>query len=171
MLISAPGGRLIPLSNVATITPGRGPSQITRIDGYRVLNVTADVEQENVNMVVMLNDLRDHVDSLLVKYPSISYSLEGEQARQEETFGSLAFGIIIVLFTIYGLLALPLKSYVQPLLVMSIIPFGIIGAILGHWLMGQTLTIMTPGGGGYGRSGHKQSRPATPVAPTGKMGR
>jgi multidrug efflux pump subunit AcrB len=143
MLISAPGGRLIPLSNVATITPGRGPSQITRIDGYRVLNVTADVEQENVNMVVMLNDLRDHVDSLLVKYPSISYSLEGEQARQEETFGSLAFGIIIVLFTIYCLLALPLKSYVQPLLVMSIIPFGIIGAILGHWLMGQTLTILS----------------------------
>jgi multidrug efflux pump subunit AcrB len=143
MLISAPNGRLIPLSNVATITPGRGPSQITRIDGYRVLNVTADVDKENANMVVMLADLQNHVDSLLVKYPSISYSMEGEQRQQEETFGSLAFGIVIVLFAIYCMLALPLKSYVQPLLVMSIIPFGMIGAVLGHWLMGQTLTILS----------------------------
>ena len=143
MLISAPNGRLIPLSNVATIKPGRGPSQITRIDGYRVLNVTADVDKENANMVVMFADLQKHVESLLVKYPSISYSMEGEQRQQEETFGSLAFGIIIVLFAIYCMLALPLKSYVQPLLVMSIIPFGMIGAVLGHWLMGQTLTILS----------------------------
>ena len=143
MLISAPNGRLIPLSNVAIIKPGRGPSQITRIDGYRVLNVTADVDKENANMVVMFADLQKHVESLLVKYPSISYSMEGEQRQQEETFGSLAFGIIIVLFAIYCMLALPLKSYVQPLLVMSIIPFGMIGAVLGHWLMGQTLTILS----------------------------
>jgi len=69
--------------------------------------------------------------------------MEGEQARQAETFGSLQLGIIIVLFAIYCMLALPLKSYVQPLLVMSIIPFGIIGAIVGHWIMGVTLTILS----------------------------
>jgi multidrug efflux pump subunit AcrB len=143
MLITAPNGRLIPLSNVAEITPGRGPSQITRIDGYRVLNVTADVDKENTNMVVLLADLQGWVDALLVKYPSITYTLEGEQRRQAETFGSLSLGIVIVLFAIYCLLALPLKSYVQPLIVMSIIPFGIIGAVIGHWLMGQTLTILS----------------------------
>ena len=143
MLIAAPNGRLIPLSNVANIEPGRGPSQITRIDGYRVLNVTADVDKENANMVVMFTDLQSHVESLLVKYPSITYSLEGEQRRQEETFGSLAFGVVIVLFAIYCMLALPLKSYIQPLLVMSIIPFGIIGAVIGHWIMGHTLTILS----------------------------
>jgi multidrug efflux pump subunit AcrB len=143
MLISAPNGRLIPLANVATISPGRGPSQITRIDGYRVLNVTADVDKDNTNMVVLLADLQDYVDSLLVKYPSISYIMEGEQARQAETFGSLQLGIVIVLFAIYCMLALPLKSYVQPVLVMSVIPFGIIGAIIGHWIMGVTLTILS----------------------------
>jgi len=143
MLISAPNGRLIPLANVATIKPGRGPSQITRIDGYRVLNVTADVDKDNTNMVVLLADLRNYVDSLLVKYPSISYIMEGEQARQAETFGSLQLGIVIVLFAIYCLLALPLKSYVQPVLIMSVIPFGIIGAIIGHWIMGVTLTILS----------------------------
>jgi multidrug efflux pump subunit AcrB len=143
MLITAPNGRQIPLANVADIKPGRGPSQITRIDGYRVLNVTADVDKENTNMVVLLADLRSYVDSLLVKYPSISYIMEGEQARQAETFGSLQLGVIIVLFAIYCMLALPLKSYVQPVLVMSIIPFGIIGAIIGHWIMGVTLTILS----------------------------
>jgi multidrug efflux pump subunit AcrB len=143
MLITAPNGRLIPLANVATINPGRGPSQITRIDGYRVLNVTADVDKDNTNMVVLLADLRAYVDSLLVKYPSISYTLEGEQARQAETFGSLQLGIIIVLFAIYCMLALPLKSYIQPVIVMSVIPFGVIGAIIGHWIMGVTLTILS----------------------------
>ena len=69
--------------------------------------------------------------------------MEGEQARQAETFGSLQLGVIIVLFAIYCMLALPLKSYVQPVLIMSIIPFGIIGAIIGHWIMGVTLTILS----------------------------
>ena len=143
MLITAPNGRAIPLANVASIKPGRGPSQITRIDGQRVLNVTADLDKANTNTVVLFDDLREYVDTLLVKYPSVSYSLEGEQARQAETFGSLGTGIMIVLFAIYCMLALPLKSYVQPILVMSIIPFGIIGAVLGHWMMGQTLTILS----------------------------
>jgi multidrug efflux pump subunit AcrB len=143
MLITAPNGRLIPLANVATIKPGRGPSQITRIDGYRVLNVTADVDKDNTNMVVLLADLQAYVDSLLIKYPSISYTLEGEQARQAETFGSLQLGITIVLFAIYCMLALPLKSYIQPVIVMSVIPFGIIGAVIGHWIMGVTLTILS----------------------------
>jgi multidrug efflux pump subunit AcrB len=143
MLITAPNGRQIPLSNVAEIKPGRGPSEIRRIDGYRVLNVTADVDKDTTNMTVMLADIRNYLDGLLVKYPSISYTIEGEQRRQEETFGSLQLGIVIVLFAIYCMLALPMKSYAQPIVVMSVIPFGIIGAVIGHWLMGQTLTILS----------------------------
>lgn len=143
MLITAPNGEQIPLANVATVNPGRGPSQINRIDGYRVLNVTADVDKENTNMVVLMAELQSYVDQLLVKYPSIAYTIEGEQARQAETFGSLSMGVVIVLFAIYCMLALPLKSYVQPIIVMSVIPFGIIGAIIGHWIMGVTLTILS----------------------------
>lgn len=143
MLITAPNGSQIPLANVAEIKPGRGPSEIRRIDGYRVLNVTADVNKETTNMTVMLNSIENFLDDLLVKYPSISYTLEGEQRRQEETFGSLQLGLIVVLFAIYCMLALPLKSYTQPLVVMSVIPFGMIGAVIGHWIMGQTLTILS----------------------------
>ncbi|MGB5740047.1 MAG: efflux RND transporter permease subunit, partial [Woeseia sp.] len=143
MLITTPEGRQIPLSNVAVIKPGRGPSEIRRIDGYRVLNVTADVDKDNTNMAVLLNDVQQFIDQVLVKYPSVTYTLEGEQRRQQETFGSLGIGLMVVLFAIYCLLALPLKSYTQPLLVMTVIPFGIIGAVIGHWIMGQTLTILS----------------------------
>ena len=143
MLITAPNGRRIPLSNVATFYPGKGPSQITRIDRFRVLNVTADVDKDNTNMVVLQADLSAYIDSLLPKYPGITYKLEGEQRQQRESFGSLQSGVIILLFVIYCLLALPLKSYVQPLIVMSVIPFGIIGAVIGHWLMGYPLSFLS----------------------------
>ena len=143
MLITAPNGRLIPLSNVATLTPGKGPSVITRIDRFRVLNVTADVDKDNTNMTVLQADLNDYINSLLVKYPGITFKMEGEQRQQRESFGSLQSGLIILLFVIYALLALPLKSYVQPLIVMSVIPFGIIGAIIGHWIMGHPLSFLS----------------------------
>ncbi|MFT5502073.1 MAG: multidrug efflux pump subunit AcrB, partial [Woeseiaceae bacterium] len=143
MLITAPNGRLIPLANVATFVPGKGPSQITRIDRFRVLNVTADVDKENTNMVVLQSELRAYIDDLLTKYPGITYDMEGEQRQQRESFGSLQTGLTVLLFVIYCLLALPLKSYVQPLIIMSVIPFGIIGAIIGHWIMGHPLSFLS----------------------------
>jgi len=143
MLITAPNGRLIPLANVATLTPGKGPSQITRIDRYRVLNVTADVDKDNTNMVVLQSELRQFIDDMLTRYPGITYEMEGEQRQQRESFGSLQNALVILLFVIYCLLALPLKSYVQPLIVMSVIPFGIIGAIIGHWIMGHPLSFLS----------------------------
>jgi multidrug efflux pump subunit AcrB len=143
MLIVAPNGSRVPLANVATLVPGKGPSQITRIDGYRVLNVTADVDKDKTNMVVMQTELRDYIDGMLSRYPGISYEMEGEQRQQRKSFGSLMIGWPLLLFAIYILLALPLKSYIQPLLVMSIIPFGFIGAVIGHWIMGYPLSFLS----------------------------
>ena len=143
MLIVAPNGSRVPLANVATLAPGKGPSQITRINGYRVLNVTADVDKEKTNMVVMQAELRDYIDGMLSRYPGISYEMEGEQRQQRKSFGSLMIGWPLLLFAIYILLALPLKSYIQPLLVMSIIPFGFIGAVIGHWIMGYPLSFLS----------------------------
>lgn len=77
------------------------------------------------------------------QYPGTQYSLEGEAREQRDSFGSLLLGLGFVLFAIYSLLAIPLRSWVQPLIVMSVIPFGIIGAILGHGMMGMDLTIMS----------------------------
>ncbi len=143
MLITAPNGRQIPLSNVATLIPGKGPSQITRIDRFRVLNVTADIDKDNTNMVVLQEDLAGFIDSILPRYPGITYKMDGEQRHQRESFGSLQSGLIILVLVIYCLLALPLKSYVQPLIVMSVIPFGVIGAVIGHWIMGHPLSFLS----------------------------
>ncbi len=143
LLITTPAGRQIPLAHVASLTPGRSPLRIRRIDGYRTVNVTAEVEKADTNMTVLDNQLRGHLDELMNQYPGIDYVMEGEAREQRESFGSLQTGVLIVLFVIYCMLALPLKSYTRPLVVMSVIPFGLIGAVAGHWLMGYNLAMVS----------------------------
>jgi multidrug efflux pump subunit AcrB len=143
MLITTPSGRQVPLSHVATLQPGKGPQQITRIDRYRTVNVTAEVDKASVNMTVLQRNVSEFLDQLLLQYPDIHYDMEGEAREQRESFGSLQSGMLIVLFAIYCMLALPLRSYTQPLVVMSVIPFGLIGSVAGHWLMGYTLSMLS----------------------------
>lgn len=141
--ISAPDGRTVPLANVARLKPGKSPAAIYRIDHFRTVNVIADVDKKNTNMVILQNDLTAYLDELVGRYRGVRYELEGEAKEQEESFGSLKLGLAAVLFAIYVLLAVPLRSYLQPFIVMSVIPFGMIGAILGHWVMGMDLSIMS----------------------------
>jgi len=143
ILVTTPNGGSVPLSHVAKFIPGKGPSTISRIDRYRTANVSADVEKLNTNMTVLQADLKDYLDELIVQYPGVSHSLEGEAKEQRESFGSLGWALLFVFFIIYALLAIPFKSYLQPIIVMSIIPFGMIGAVIGHWIMGMELTIMS----------------------------
>ncbi|WP_448549332.1 efflux RND transporter permease subunit [Thalassotalea fusca] len=143
MLINTPSGGKVPLDHVAKLIPGRSPSEINRIDRFRTVNVTADVDKEATNMTVLNSDLAQFLDELASKYPGLSYTLEGEAREQAESFGSLYWGLIFVFFIIYCLLAIPFKSYLQPIIVMSVIPFGAIGAVIGHWIMGMDLTIMS----------------------------
>ena len=143
MLINTPSGGKVPLSHVATLKPGKSASAITRIDRYRTVNVTADVDKNATNMTTLNADLNQFLTELMSKYPGVSYSLEGEAREQSDSFSSLAWGLVFVFFIIYCLLAIPFKSYIQPIIVMSVIPFGAIGAIIGHWIMGMDLTIMS----------------------------
>ena len=141
ILISTPSGGTVPLSHVARLIPGTSPSTITRINLYRTVNITADIEKENTNMTILQADLTEYLEELLLQYPGINYTLEGEAKEQSESFSSLSVGLLFVFFIIYALLAIPFKSYVQPIIVMSIIPFGMIGAVIGHWIVGMDLTI------------------------------
>ncbi len=143
ILITTPTGGSVPLSHVATLIAGQSPSTINRIDRYRTLNVTADIEKSNTNMTALQADLTEYLDELMQQYPGVDYKLEGEAKEQRESFGSLAWALLFVFFIIYSLLAIPLKSYMQPIIVMSVIPFGMIGAVIGHWVMGMELTIMS----------------------------
>ncbi|MGJ8682164.1 efflux RND transporter permease subunit [Paraglaciecola sp.] len=143
ILIKTPKGGTVPLAHVATLTPGKSPSRIRRVDRFRTVSVTADVDKNNTNMTVLQADLDQYVKELVSQYPGVDYKLEGEAREQRESFSSLGFGLLMVFFAIYGLLAIPFKSYIQPLIVMSVIPFSMIGAVIGHWLMAMPLTIMS----------------------------
>lgn len=141
--VTTPDGRKIPIAQVVDLIPDTSPTTIYRNDLSRTLNITADVDKSSVNMTVVSAQLREYIDGLLTQYPGVSYTLEGEQKEQRDSMTSVFFGLIFVLFAIYVLLAIPFKSYGQPLIVMSIIPFGTIGAFLGHWLLGKPLTILS----------------------------
>jgi multidrug efflux pump subunit AcrB len=143
MLVNTPSGAQVPLSHVATLAPNKSPSTIYRVDRFRTVSITADIDKTNTNMTVLQNDIDDYLSELLQHYPGMKYSLKGEAEEQRESFGSLGYALIFVFFIIYCLLAIPFKSYTQPIIVMSVIPFGMIGAVMGHWLMGMDLTIFS----------------------------
>jgi multidrug efflux pump subunit AcrB len=109
-----------------------------------VLAVTAGVDTEVANANQVIADLEARVlPELLAAHPGVSYSFEGEQQEQRDTLGGLARGFLFALLAIYALLAIPFRSYAQPFIVMSAIPFGLIGAVLGHLLLGLDLTVLS----------------------------
>jgi multidrug efflux pump subunit AcrB len=144
MRIRTPGGGEIPFTTAANVELARGPASIRRTDRQRVVNVLADVDLGKGDTAPILADLENRVlPDLSLRYPGVRYGFVGEQQEQRESIGGLARGFTIALIVIYGLLAIPFRSYVQPLIVMSAIPFGLIGAAWGHVLMGQTMTILS----------------------------
>ncbi len=142
--IRMPGGIEVPFSVAADALLARGYSTIERTDRNRTLNITADVDESKANANEILAEVTVNVlPALLENYPEVSYSLEGENRDQKDALDSLKTGFAFALIVIYALLAIPFKSYLQPLIVMAVIPFGIVGAIWGHMIMGLNLTILS----------------------------
>ncbi len=141
--IRIPSGASIPLATVADLKTGRGFAQIRRIDRRRTVNVEADVDKQRADVEGIKTELSTLARELEQEFPELRISLEGEAREQRESFGSLRTGLIFVLLVIYTLLAIPFRSYVQPLLVMVVIPFGVVGGVLGHIIMGMSLSIMS----------------------------
>jgi multidrug efflux pump subunit AcrB len=114
----------------------RGFSEIRRLDGRRVVEVSADVDRAQVSPESIMADIRSNlVVKLQQKYPSIVFDVGGEQEERNSSFTSLGIGLLFSCLVIYGLLAIPLKSYLQPMVIMSVIPFGAVGAIVGHYVL------------------------------------
>ncbi len=136
MRIRTRDGSEVPFVSIAEASPGIGYSTIERSDGRRVVNVTADVDRTVITANEVLARFSDGpVQEIMRDYPRIDYSLEGSQREQSESLGSLLPMFGLALFVIYSLLAIPLRSYSQPLIIMSVIPFAFVGAIWGHLLM------------------------------------
>ena len=134
----------VPLGQVAEGELSSGYSTITRTDRKRSISVTADVDlsEANANEILAKFEL-EHILPILRDYPSVNYSFEGEQREQRDTLGSLFKNFALALFVVYVLLAVPFKSYLQPLIIMSAIPFGFTGAVIGHIIMGMNLAVLS----------------------------
>jgi len=142
--IRAPDGTAVPFPTAARASTTRGPASIQRVDRNRVINVTSDVDVEEANANEILADLAANVlPRVLADHPRVRYDFVGQREEQRKTLGGLARGFVVALLVIYALLAIPFKSYLQPLIVMSAIPFGLIGAVLGHVVMRMDLTMLS----------------------------
>jgi multidrug efflux pump subunit AcrB len=144
MRIRTPRGGKLPLSTAAYVEEGIGFSEINRSDRKRVINVTATVDAKVANAEEILANLKKTLlAELAINYPGLIYNLEGEEQERRDSIDSMKKGFLLALFGIYALLAIPFRSYSQPILIMAAIPFGLVGAVLGHFIMGFDLSILS----------------------------
>ena len=131
------------LSDIAEIIPTESPSTLYRLNQRSVVNVTADIDKEVTSLGKILPDLKTQLAEIQQQFPQARIRFDGEVEEQRKTNANLLVGLCAILFGIYALLAIPLKSWGQPLIVMSIIPFAVIGAIAGHLITFQFLSVLS----------------------------
>ena len=133
-----------PLAELAEIKVTQGYSEINRLDQLRSITVSAELDTSKANASRIASDLKsDVVPKLLARYPSLRFRWEGQQQETAESFNSLAIGFVVAMLAMYLLLVFEFKSYLQPFIVLAIVPFGMVGAIFGHALQGLPLTLFS----------------------------
>ncbi len=137
-------GTVLPLSAVASIRYGYSRDSITRIDGKRAVYLQSDVDKTVLSSSELVQLMKQDVAPMLQqKYQGLDIHFAGEAEEQAETQSSMTSMFMVAMLIIYILLAVPLKSYVQPVLIMTAIPFGVTGAVLGHWINDLPLSILS----------------------------
>jgi multidrug efflux pump subunit AcrB len=144
MMIRTPQGSTIPIRQVARLDIGEGLASIQRKNRKRAINITADVDlTETTGNEVVAGVIENVLPEILKKYSSISYTLEGEQQEQGDNLKSIGKNFLLAMIVVYILLAIPFNSYFQPLVVMSSIPFGLTGAVIGHLILGLNFSVLS----------------------------
>ena len=146
MRIRTPNGDEVPFSSVAEVDFGQAYSSISRQNRRRVVTVSADVDPDPavVQSSEVIEEISDtYIPELLSRYPGVQYSLEGASQEETEFTRNLTVASIAALFLIYALIAVPLHSYVQPVIIMAVIPFGLTGAVIGHWILGMAVSMFS----------------------------
>lgn len=143
LLISTPAGVFVPLTEIATVEPGRAYTSISRRDGRRTVTVSANVAPIGDSPIILASLNKTILPELAATYSGLSYGYTGRQADRQEGVAGLLRGFLFALGCIYFLLAIPFRSYLQPIVVMIAIPFGIIGAVFGHMIMDYHLSLMS----------------------------
>ena len=144
MRVRTPEGDEVPFSTVATGLIGRGPASITRIDRRRSINVQAEIDASITTSAQVIDALEEQfLPDLMARHPGVSYSFEGDEAEFAESVGGLLKGFGVIMFVMYGMLAIPLQSYWKPTIILSAIPFGMVGAIWGHAILGIEVSFLS----------------------------
>ena len=144
MWVQLPDRVEAPFDSVAEYDLGQGRSQIQRLDKQRTIRVMANVDQQILEPRSAVRKIRmDYLPEMLSRYPGVSLELDGSSKEEEETLGLLLLVAFLVLGSLYALLAIPLRSYLQPLIIMSVIPFGLIGAVVGHAVLDTTISMVS----------------------------
>jgi multidrug efflux pump subunit AcrB len=144
MRIRTSQGHEIPIEEVAEIIPGRAYSIVNRVDRKRTITVIADIDELVANAGMIVNDLKTNfIPVLMQRYPGLTYDFEGQEKRTRESMDSIKSGYLLAMMGIFLLLASQFRSYIQPVIVMTAIPFGLIGAIFGHLIMGLDFTMVS----------------------------
>ena len=144
MRIRTPAGDEVPFSEVAEVSFGKGYSRISRIDRQRTVTIEADIDPAVVEPAQLIGTMSEEfIPELLSRYPGVEYGLEGASQDQLEFLRRIQIAALAAMFLIFGLIAVPLHSYSQPLIIMSVIPFGAIGAVIGHIIMGYPISMFS----------------------------
>ena len=133
-----------PINELADISIGRGPSEINRVNRLRSVTIYCDVDEAIGNTADIVSDLKaSALPPILADFPSVSVLWKGQQQQQSESTNSMLIGMVCAIIGMFALLTIEFKSYLQPLLILMIIPFGIVGAVLGHWLLGLPISFFS----------------------------
>ncbi len=144
MRIRTPSGDEVPFGSVAEVSFGEAYSSINRLNRRRTVTVSADIDEENVEPGEIIEEIsEDYIPGLLSRHPGVDFGLEGASLEELDFIRNISVASVAALFLIYGLIAIPLRSYSQPLVIMSVIPFGLIGAVIGHIVMGRAISMFS----------------------------
>jgi multidrug efflux pump subunit AcrB len=144
MRIRTPDGGRVPFHAVAEVELAESPTTIQRFDRERAVQVSAEVDKENYEPGKITADIIEkELPEVLAQYPGVRHRLSGASQAQQEVQQDLVKGAFFAVFLIYALMAIPLRSYTQPIIIMSVIPFGTIGAFVGHWILGIEVSMMS----------------------------
>ena len=141
--VRTPAGQALPLLSVAEVSFEPGYSTITRTNGARRVMVSADVDSGRANAREIFDDLGDLFKQLEGRYPGMTVALQGEQENMRDALGSLMISFPLAIIAIYTLIATMFRSYVQPFVIMFSVPFGMIGGIVGHLVLGYDLSLLS----------------------------
>ena len=143
MRVRTASGLQVPFARVAEASLTKSFTSIKRVDRRRALNISADADKGNVNIEALRAELTVFLDELMANHSHIRWSFEGEARHQLESQDQMLWSFILVISAMYALMAIPLRSYSQPLIVLLVVPFGVVGSVIGHVFHGLPVSIMS----------------------------